>query len=530
RERVEELKKYVRRNLLSDDHIGEGGGEEATVADERVEMIDTLQRLGIGYHFEPEIQNALRTVEAAAISGNNLHTCALRFRLLRQAGIWVSPDEDVKFKEEITSDVRGLLSLYEASYLGIPDENVLDEAKIFARSHLHKLLYKAESTTITSHQLSRALELPSHWRIRRSEARWHIEQYKDTEGMDPAVLELAMLDFNMVQLVYQTDLEDLNRWWKELALTEKLEFARDRLNESFLWGVSLIQEPQFSYCRKIMSKLVCLINAVDDVYDVYGSPDELQLFTAAILRWDAEELDELPEYMKICFMAVYNTANELAYYTIKQQGFNCLPYLKQAWKEQCRLYLEEANTFHNVGFDQTFEEYLDHGWKTVASSIVLIHTYAASGETLTKEAFEYLTNYPKLTRWEATVARLTNDLATSKAELERGDILKSIERYMKEKGVSEEEARKYIQWRIGETWKRINEEVMKNSDHRMGMYVNLAVNLARGHHFMYHSGDANGFPTEKDKDQAMKLLYQPLLVLAMEDSTTSEKNNLSYCR
>ncbi|CAI0420392.1 unnamed protein product [Linum tenue] len=120
------------------------------------------------------------------------------------------------------------------------------------------------------------------------------------------------------------------RWWKELALTEKLEFARDRLNESFLWGVSLIQEPQFSYCRKIMSKLVCLINAVDDVYDVYGSPDELQLFTAAILRWDAEELDELPEYMKICFMAVYNTANELAYYTIKQQGFNCLPYLKQA--------------------------------------------------------------------------------------------------------------------------------------------------------------------------------------------------------
>ncbi|CAI0420389.1 unnamed protein product [Linum tenue] len=166
-------------------------------------------------------------------------------------------DEDVKFKEEITSDVRGLLSLYEASYLGIPDENVLDEAKIFARSHLHKLLYKAESTTITSHQLSRALELPSHWRIRRSEARWHIEQYKDTEGMDPAVLELAMLDFNMVQLVYQTDLEDLN-------------------------------------------------------------------------RWDAEELDELPEYMKICFMAVYNTANELAYYTIKQQGFNCLPYLKQA--------------------------------------------------------------------------------------------------------------------------------------------------------------------------------------------------------
>ncbi|CAI0396215.1 unnamed protein product [Linum tenue] len=307
-------------------------------------------------------------------------------------------DEDGKFKEEmiISGDVRGLLNLYEASYLGFPGESVMDEARSFARSHLLKIYNTTDQAmagslcSLQAKQLARALELPSHWRIRRSEARWHIEQYKDIEGIvDPSLLELAVLDFNMVQLVYQTDLKELNRWWKELGLPEKLEFARDRLNESFQWAVSLIQEPQFSYCRKIMSKLVCLVNVVDDVYDVYGSMDELQRFTAAILRWNAEELDELPEYMQICFMAVYNTANELAYYTIKQKGFNCLPYIKQAWQEQCRLYLEEATTFHN-GLDQTFEKYLDHGWKSVAPSIVLIHTYAASAETLSNEAFIYV--------------------------------------------------------------------------------------------------------------------------------------------
>ncbi|CAI0420580.1 unnamed protein product, partial [Linum tenue] len=295
-------------------------------------------------------------------------------------------EEDGKFKQEISGDVRGLLSLYEASYLGFPGEIVLDEAKSFARTHLQE-------------------ELPSHWRTRRCEAWWHIEQYREdsTEGMDPALLELAMLEFNMVQLVYQAELEELHRWWKKLGLPKKLGFARDRLTESFQWAVGLIQEPQFSYCRKTMTKLTCLINVVDDVYDVYGSLDELHLFTTAIQRWDAGELDLLPEYMQVCFMAIHDTTNELAHHTMEQQGFNSLPYIKQAWQEQCRRYLEEAKTFHNNGgLDiQTFEEYLEHGRKSIASRIVLIHTYAASGETLTKEAFNFLDSHLWSTLWIA---------------------------------------------------------------------------------------------------------------------------------
>ncbi|CAI0420404.1 unnamed protein product [Linum tenue] len=429
--RVEELKKYVKRELLSkigcgEDDDDDDDDDEEMVA-ERIEIIDTLQRLGVGYHFEREIQSALGRIAANPPIANNLHIAALRFRLLRRTGIRESPEEDGKFKQEISGDVRGLLSLYEASYLGFPGEIVLDEAKSFARTHLQEIYRKAETdmanpTTMQlqeAKQLARALELPSHWRTRRCEAWWHIEQYREdsTEGMDPAGLELAMLEFNMVQLVYQAELEELHRWWKKLGLPKKLGFARDRLTESFQWAVGLIQEPQFSYCRKTMTKLTCLINVVDDVYDVYGSLDELHLFTTAIQRWDAGELDLLPEYMQVCFMAIHDTTNELAHHTMEQQGFNSLPYIKQAWQEQCRRYLEEAKTFHNNGgLDiQTFEEYLEHGRKSIASRIVLIHTYGASGETLTKEAFDYITNDPRLTFWIATVARLTNDLATSKA-------------------------------------------------------------------------------------------------------------------
>ncbi|CAI0420577.1 unnamed protein product [Linum tenue] len=232
--RVEELKKYVKRELLSKIGCREDDDDEEMVA-ERIEIIDTLQRLGVGYHFEREIQSALGRIAANPPIANNLHIAALRFRLLRRAGIRESPDvvfqgfreEDGKFKQEISGDVRGLLSLYEASYLGFPGEIVLDEAKSFARTHLQEIYRKAETamanpTTMLvqeAKQLARALELPSHWRTRRCEAWWHIEQYREdsTEGMDPALLELAMLEFNMVQLVYQAELEELQDGGKNWA-------------------------------------------------------------------------------------------------------------------------------------------------------------------------------------------------------------------------------------------------------------------------------------------------------------------------
>ncbi|CAN1185788.1 Trans-ocimene synthase, chloroplastic [Linum perenne] len=53
-----------------------------------------------------------------------------------------------------------------------------------------------------------------------------------------------------------------------------------------------------------MSKLTSLINVIDDIYDIYGSLDELHLFTSAIQRWDASGLDLLPNYMQICFITL----------------------------------------------------------------------------------------------------------------------------------------------------------------------------------------------------------------------------------
>lgn len=67
----------------------------------KMELIDTIQRLGLAYHFEREIEEWLLSImleayhdhdhdQAEPEDGNDLHKLALRFRLLRQHGHYVS--------------------------------------------------------------------------------------------------------------------------------------------------------------------------------------------------------------------------------------------------------------------------------------------------------------------------------------------------------------------------------------------------------------------------------------------------------
>ncbi|CAL9144342.1 unnamed protein product, partial [Musa hybrid cultivar] len=76
-----------------------------------------------------------------------LYETALRFRLLRQEGYHVTTDVFNKFKDEegnlvstLKDDPKGLLSLYNAAYLRIHEETILDQAISFTRDQLASML------------------------------------------------------------------------------------------------------------------------------------------------------------------------------------------------------------------------------------------------------------------------------------------------------------------------------------------------------------------------------------------------------
>uniref|UniRef100_A0A6N2MM63 Isoprene synthase, chloroplastic n=1 Tax=Salix viminalis TaxID=40686 RepID=A0A6N2MM63_SALVM len=463
--------------------INSGDMEMITI----LEMIDDIQRLGLGHRFEKDIKRKLDRISSSEQSSfeaeKSLHATALCFRLLRQHGYEVSQDifdgfidDQGNFMAYLHNDIEGMLSLYEASHLAYEGEEILEKAikqtSMFLKNHL------GNSDSINAERVSHALEVPLHHKMIMLEARWHIESYGKREDVNPNLLELSKLDFNMVQSVLQRDLQDMSRWWQDLGLRNKLSFSRDRLVECFFWNVGIAFEPEFSSCRKGLTKVTSFITTIDDVYDVYGALDELELFTEAVERWDVSAVGNLPGYMKLCFLALFNSVNEMAYDHLKEHGEDVIPCLTNAWADLCKAFLQEAKWSSNK-ITPSFEEYLENAWRSVSGTVILIHAYFLLGGNVSKQSLDYLVNYDELLRWPSIIFRLCNDLATSSAEIDRGETANSISCYMYETGASEAEARKHVEKLIQKAWRNMNKYQMDSETPFARRFVAAAINLAR---------------------------------------------------
>lgn len=118
-------------------------------------------------------------------------------------------DANGKFKKSLIQDKEGLLSLYEASYLGANAEDVLSEAKEFTTGQLKKSV--SQLTPKLCKNVLQSLELPRHLRMARLEAKRYIEEYGNENDHIPILLEFAKLDYNEVQSLHQTELAEITR-------------------------------------------------------------------------------------------------------------------------------------------------------------------------------------------------------------------------------------------------------------------------------------------------------------------------------
>ncbi|XP_043694237.1 probable terpene synthase 9 isoform X1 [Telopea speciosissima] len=414
----------------------------------------------------------------------------------------------------LSNEAEGLLCLYEASYLGMTRDAVLEEAMEFSVSCLKSSMKDLGNNL--AEQVRRSLEVPLHWRMVRLEARNFINVCgkEHTKKSSSILVELAMLDFNIVQSVHQRDLQELSRWWRDLAFEEELCFARDRLVENFMWTVGIIYKPGFSKCRIGLTKLISILMVIDDIYDVYGSLDELELFTNAVDRWDIKAVEELPNYMKSCYLALLNFGNGIIYDAQRDHVLNILPNVKKEWARLCRAYMMEARWFYK-GYTPGLEEYLGNAWISVGGPAAMVHAYFMQLQGRTLSADESLDclkalNYGSgdLFYWASIITRLTDDLGTSQAEMERGDVPKSIQCYMNEKGVPEGEAREHIEGLVRDSWKKLNECAQSCGLPRW--VVDMALNMARTSQCIFHHGDGIGTPGGVTKDRVVSLFIEPL--------------------
>ncbi|KAI3986543.1 hypothetical protein MKX01_014081 [Papaver californicum] len=507
-DKMEKRKKDVRLML-----------EKAETPLAKLELIDTIQRLGMSYLFEEEIKRILGNIynerHIDSWKKDNLHATALSFRLLRQYGFQVFQDVfyDYKhargdFQESVAEDVKGMLSLYEAAHIISKGEQALEDAIFFTTKYLKLAISSGNNIQPNlANQIRHSLEIPLHWRMQRAEAKWFIDAYEKEKDVNPLLFELAKLNFNMVQATHQADLRNMSRWWRSLGVATKLNFARDRLVESFLWSMGIAVEPQYGRCREWLTKVMNFVLIIDDIYDVYGSLEELELFTEVVERWDTKEMEKLPYYMKICFLALYNTTNEMAFETLKDQGWDILPYLTKSWANFIKAMLVEAK-WCNEGYTPSLKEYLDNGWLSSSGSVFLVHAFFATKQNIKTDVLQALEDNHNLLYCASMMFRLSNDLATSSAELERGDVASSIHCYMREKNASEMDAREHVRGLIKDTWKKMNGSICDSPFDLP--FINMALNLARTSLFIYQYGDGLGVEDAKSKDHVMSLIVNPV--------------------
>ena len=164
------------------------------------------------------------------------------------------------------TDSDALLAVYQASYLAFPGDTVLDQARAFA---VGKLAGRDDDSDCT-HLL---LPLPLQWTAPRLQAMWSLkdEDHNKSVAVDPAILQLAQLDFNLVQALHRRELAEVTRWWKESLLGE-YSFARDRVVECFFCAACIAPEPHLAECREVLAKIGALIVHLDDIYETCTAP------------------------------------------------------------------------------------------------------------------------------------------------------------------------------------------------------------------------------------------------------------------
>ena len=94
--------------------------------------------------------------------------------------------------------------------------------------------------------------------------------------------------------------------------------------------------------------------------------------------------------------------------------------------------------------------------------------------------------------------------------MKRGDAPKSIECYMNEAGVSEDEARQHVKYLIREAWKQLNEDRLENSLFSRS-FIEAATDLARVAICLYLRGDGHGGVQQgESKDRVLSLFVNPI--------------------
>ncbi|MBA0687514.1 hypothetical protein Goari_015044, partial [Gossypium aridum] len=212
-----------------------------------------------------------------------------------------------------------------------------------------------------------------------------------------------------------------------------------------------------------------------------------------ISKWDADCIDQLSKYMKFFYKSLLDVYGE----------FKQLP----------EAYMVEAINWFHENYVPTMEEHMRNAILSAGYIMLTLASFIGMGDLVTPKIFNWASTNPKIIAASSIVARLMDDIASHKFEQERGHCASAVECYMREYGVSEQEACIELKKQVENARKDINYELMFSEISKVVPMpvLMLSLNLTRVIDFIYKDGEDQYTHVGKNsKDGIASLLINPI--------------------
>ncbi|KAL8140832.1 hypothetical protein V2J09_006853 [Rumex salicifolius] len=422
-------------------------------------------------------------------------------------------DEHGNFLDSLKRDVEGLMSLYDAAYLSGHGEEILDKALAFTTAHLKAIASDPSCRHPLAPQIARALVYPNHKGVILIESRHYISFYEKDPSHMSSLLRLSKLEFNLRQSFHKEELQQLTIWWRSFDFPSTFPFVRDRVVEAYLYSVGVFHDPKFSVARVVYTKAFLVLTILDDIYDSYGTIEELEAFTQAIDKWDKSCIGELPDYMKLFYEIQYDTCKEFEDEVAKLGIINYVPYAVKEVITLSKAYLQE-DRWCKMKYVPTFDEYFDNALKTSATNLVVVVSLLFNyvEETVAMKTIESVSENSKPQRASCIIGRFMDDLVDYEWDKHREHVARGVDCYIKQHGASEEEAFSALILLVENAWKDINEEIFNRTTHVANPLLPYIYNFCRVMNYVYKNENGYTIVSKQMKD-TIKLVFTEQLYI-----------------
>ncbi|XP_071703494.1 germacrene A synthase short form-like isoform X1 [Rutidosis leptorrhynchoides] len=507
---MEEVKEELRRLIV----------DPSTDSNKKLGLIYSTHRIGLAYMFLQEIKGQLNSLfkefKLQDYAEFDLYTISTNFQIFRHLGFKLPCDVFNKFKDAgsgtfksyITTDVKGMLSLYEAAQMRLRGESILDEAVTFVENQLKNVVGTLEGDI--ARQVKQSLIRPCHKGMPMLEARLYLRNSEKECSTYGSLLKLAKLHFNYLQLQQKEELRVVTKWWTDMKVQETNPYVRNRVPEIYLWMSGLYFEPHYSSARIIATKITLFSLILDDTVDSYATIEENRLLTDAINGWDISAMEQIPEYIRPFYESLIDEYAELEEQLAKEGRANTVIASKEAFQNSARGYLQEAE-WVNRKYVPSFTEYMKNGLITSGYDLILKTALMGMGEIVSEDVLSWYKSHPKSLQASEVISRLQDDVMSYKFERDRGFCITGVESYMKTYGVSEKDAINELNKIIEDSWKDVNEGCLVTKEVSIDM-IGLILNLTRMIDVIYRYDDGFTFPEKTIKEYITMLFVESVPV------------------